>query len=802
VSVSQMLMEDSTTCEYVQKQVSKYVHQDDDGGDDQESDRSFPLVDESVILPFNIQSMTMETMQLMRDEITEQIRKEKELLDLKRKEINMAFESFDRLSFVQKYMRRNSRTRQVISNGIYGHSTEITDVVENLQRLQTKLIELDAVIKTAHQYAALKEKHKKWHEGFTHSIFSSPQDRTGDAIFIAECRLSLCQISLGILIRVLGIYLFSKRVDFGPYENRLELYNAIRALKLRLVDFAQAFDETRITALPADSSRDEILRINELTDATYASELMMLAGIEDFSVSADTETGALGAYSWQREKRIKRQARYTREDVDRAEEADKRQAAIKKNQAEIDISDLLQIDRQTLLDQLGVSRMRLQLRQKFLAGEYQRYDNMTVAQKFIRRNSVTKGLIATDIYACSLFISTLVDEVRYWSSEVKRLDDMHSACVSAMLPRTKKGVEEHGTFLRSNFDAVAEILPELETDSADSDRDGTNHLSCGYSCLELHTMISEYDRAIVTLAEVTLAATTAATTAKAARAETQEAEESVMQRARSAVSDDNALLCFHSGEDDDDDGVDIDNHLAVEVPKEESKNSETPSPAFADIEGDLLEEEPKMYEADHSEEIAAAQVSLQELQTNLEKIPLDFIYRLNYRKKCAASAKLKDSRRAAIAQLGLAQLTGHYVNDSEKYQLANTVNRDLLEVVRACEEFRIHALPEADRQKQLAKLRAMDEMTFLTEIFQLAGVQGYRVTEREERIALAAAKLLENKRLRTLSTQSRTQPMDALVPVPRPRSEPVLTQTQSQSVLEEDHTSYPEVAEDEEPHVA
>ena len=668
-----MLTEDSTVLEYEESSMASMS----------EHTAAEISMNDSIIIPKNLLSMSIESLDLMYCDVTEQIKTQEQLLAAKREELHSAFDSFEKMSFAQKYVRRNSKTRKSISNEIYSSSAVVTGISARIQHLKEKLRQLDGVAHVMHLNASLKECHKKWQEGQTHSLVGLENEQRSDMIYKTECRLSLCQLCFGIMMRTLGRHLYTNKKDCGAYENSSELYRAAAALKHRVIFVAQAYDETRIAALPAEIGADEVRRINNLTDSAYASEMFMLAQVDGWTITADDETKALGVYTYFFTKHQKRKDRSALLDAERAD-AEVAILSSKPNRTEINVVDLLRVDRQTLIDQIGVTKMDLLRLQKGMDKDYKNYDRMSVAQKFFRRKSVTKGTLGKHIYKRSLEVSMLWDEVKYWKGELDRLDLICSACVNVMLPATWKGLRSHGTFLRSNFDVLENVVVS-ENDTIDPIAE------FGYSFEQIKEKIDCYDLAAKALSEP-------------------HSEVIQKSRARSAVSDDQALLILsvNSGELDDG-GVDIDYH----------------EPTISDVEKDALRT------TSSEEATTVAKIALIDAQKDLESIPISALYSYRYIVKCDELNLLKAKRDETAINSSIAHVKGAYVNEAGCLKRANDLNHVLLEGARACDEARLHTLSSMEFQEETFQLAEMRELSYISRIFSLAGVQGWNLSKNE-----------------------------------------------------------------------
>lgn len=698
-----MLTEDSTVLEHTQSSLALSIEDRSVGNES--------VFDESFIIPCNMESMSVESLELMVCELNERIRADELRLQEKREQQETAFESFDKLSFIQKYVRRNSKTRRGVSESIFLSSTEIAEMATNIQRMRDKLKVLDDLSKTMEMNANLKEKHKMWHEGQKHSLLGgTSQNLSKDQIFDIECRLSLCKLCFGLTTRHLGRYILSKRTILGPYETRSELYRSLTQQKQRLIYMAQACDEIRLEALPTEDSLAERHRVNRLTDSAYASEIFMLAGVAHWVITSEDEKNAAGICAYEEENRKRLQGKFSASIIDK-ENADSVLIGNIPPRREIAVNDLLNIHRDTFIDQIKVTNCDIRMMQKALDEQYKLYDEMSVSQKFLRPNSATKCIIGKEIYVRSLQIKLLWDELRYWKRQLLRLDEIIEACFNLLKPRTMKGLQQHGTFQRLLFDCLQD-LPEDSYDGLPA--------CAGFTTQELNDMISNYDYALNALDKV-----------KHLSSHVQESTIPKL-RVRSAISDDNAPLFLDEDENGciGEDGVDIDEHISsihyTDPPLDEAPGLPPSSGLQRDVE--------------------VAEDSLAAAQADLEKVPTEFVYHMYYLHICKYLDDMKQKRQKCGIEFGVAHINGKYVNHACKCELVNDVTHKLIEVARDCDEARIHALSESERHQEIFELMDSSESSYVSRILALADVLSWNISHWEEQQFIEEASVIEAKR--------------------------------------------------------
>lgn len=669
------------------------------------------MFDDSVIIPSNIESMSVESMELMHCDLADMLRRAEHSLELRRKEQTMAFDSFERLTFFQKHIRRDSKTKNVINHGIYTHSVEIAQLIDRIQRLKSKLRYLNALGKTMNENASLKEKHKKWREGEQHSQVGFETVPSGDMIFMMDVRLSLSSLCFHLTLRLLGKFIQSNRAICDPFQNEEDLYESLTRLKRRLIFAAQACDETRSGALPFNDAQAEFMRINCLTDSAYASEIFMMAGVDGWVITADEEKRAVGIYNYEKVKEIQRKELNARLDAEKIN-ADRFKFRTPSDRLEINISDLMKVDRVTFLDQISVTKNELQLLQKSLDKYYQRYDCMSLPQKFFRRKSFTKGEINKDIYNQSLKIKLLWDELRYWKEELKRLDEIKESCANVFKRASIEGLEQHNLFCRSNYDG---ILTSIDNGSFETAH-GTS-----FTAQEIKEFIIAYDIALKKIDE------------------TIKAEQSCLSIAKAqthSVNDNELLIPTEEDCNDNDIDIDIDCHVSESVIRDCDVLS-----------GKILKPVNKPTSSVvKSETVLMLEVLVQNTQYKLMEIPLDLVYWHQYALKLNELENMKSIRHKAGVDMGISHFNGYYINEFSKCLEVNKVNHKLIELARLVDEMRIHAMPETERSNRLCQLKESTDTAYIGTIMVSAGVQGWNISKREKKLFLNIGSKLEKKK--------------------------------------------------------
>jgi hypothetical protein len=438
-----------------------------------ESPQFFPLnsmLDESALLQ-------------LRAETTEHLRAAEEELLRQRSEINECFESFDEMSFTQKFIRRNSQTKRRIRSTIFSKSKEMMELHGGISYLKKQLARIDLELESASLNAKLKRNFQQWIASLG-SAASSSIENNRCSVENDITRLKMC--------RAYHMFFVTRRVligGSGSIDKTSHHCRRVNHFSSLLVYCVQSLALLDLSLAPKAHIGAEVSRISALSDNAYASEMFLMAGVNNWTVSEDEVRRETS-----RCKRMLQSSRChgpKRSDVLSEVEGEKesmRRTLLSKG--EDNISFALLWTPPLLVDLIISCSLNLALQKSSLDNKWVNFNGLSIPQKYVRRNSKTKARLCQEIETSLNHVKCISGTIAKYRRQLRTVLDAIELGAS-MKAETMIKVRRPRIFRLDDFEF---LISKMDSKSEYVSDSGTPVL---ISRTELRTRISKYEEAVM-----------------------------------------------------------------------------------------------------------------------------------------------------------------------------------------------------------------------------------------------------------------------------------------------------------------